>query len=179
MKRNPRQGYDPTAVPASSESHSRFSVDRTPGGISVASTAEAVAAAYEQLLAERIADTPEAQPERKTVELQVVVKTGEDYEVVDRGSVTAVPTRAVSRSGRFKRQKAEAGALIDLCFLGEDVRDSDAWNALLELCRQERPDSATCRLLSDRLAVLILLRAGIVAARDDLPTEHLNERRAA
>jgi hypothetical protein len=160
-------------VPASGDDTSRFArLETTPAGFRLAGgNAAIVAHVFATLQHHRTEDAPEITPEMKTVPLfacGISSETGE-YVLVPRGSVTAVPEKAVSRSGKFVKQPG-GGATLDSLFLGEgDARDADVWEALRTVCEQTVADPEACRSLSDSVASLVLLRAGIVRDKWGLP----------
>jgi len=170
------QSFDPIAAPPSGTDRSRYALGQTPAGVTVGTTGEAIAVAYQNVLYHRLLEVDPATPEPKEVALKAVVKTPEGYAAISRGTFRAVPTVVSTREGKFtRRPKAHGGALLDLVIRGEvKVRDDVAYEALVDLANAEKPTAAALRQLSDTLAISILLDAGLVATRDQLPCEHLN-----
>jgi hypothetical protein len=167
--------YDLGAVPPLRDD-SRFALGATSEGWNVGTRGEAAAHAFSTLLDHRVQEAPALTPSVKRVALSYVGRTAEGtYVVVDRGVVSAIPTRATQRSGRFKKHKQTAGGLLDVAFLGEaDVRAEELYDALRDFCDQHQPSGDVLRSLNDHVSLLILLRAGIVGMhRGELPQEHL------
>jgi hypothetical protein len=155
--------YKLTDVPPA-PAGSRFALPRTAAGWP-AEPADALALAYNQLAQARTTEAPELPPATKTVDVfRVAIEQG-TYVLVSDGQVTGRPTREPVRPGKFARKKLSGGALLDSLFLGEEAyvsyRDNDVWEALLELCEEQRPRGESLRRLNIEVRRLVLLRAGI------------------
>jgi hypothetical protein len=177
---NPRNPKNPGAfslydVPEAGSEKSRYLVGQTSSGWAVSRTCDAAENAWTQLVSDRQRDALDVTPPFKEIELNYVglsAATGEAV-IVKRGKVRAVATKQPTASGRFRKLKASGGALLDLAFLGEDVRPDALWEALRVFVEQERPDGRTLRALNAAVCLLVLLQAGINLDARSLPEEHL------
>jgi hypothetical protein len=166
--------FDLHSVPALTDD-SRFALGATSEGWNVGTRAEAAAFAFARLLEHRTEEAPPLTPSVKSVPLSWVGRTTDGtYVVVDRGVVSRIPTHETTRSGRFKKHQQRAGGLLDSAFLGEaDARADELYGALKSFCEQHQPSGDVLRSLNDHVSLLILLRAGIVMHRAELPQLHL------
>jgi hypothetical protein len=169
-------GYDVFSVPPVGDSvSSRFAVATSPGGWGTSPSTN-VAAVASQLIARLVAEAPPALPPSKTVSLKRVRPTNNGtFELIDRGTVTGVPTLASRVPGKFSRLTSSAGALIDELLLGagsgfESARDDDLWEALKETCETLGAGGEEARSLSDAVAIAVLCRHGLSVRRDRLPS---------
>jgi hypothetical protein len=171
---NPR-AFALEAIPALSDD-SRFALGQNAEGWPASTRAEAAAFAFARLLEHRIAEAPPLTPSIKQVPLKFVGKRATDgeYVTVGRGVVSAVPTKAAQGSGKFRKLKQRAGGLLDVVFLDEaDCRPEQVYEALRQFCEDHQPNPQVLRDLNDQVSLLILLKAGIVMHRAELPQEHL------
>jgi hypothetical protein len=161
--------YDPADAPALNDT-SRFELPKNPSGYDVPPT-QAAADSFAILL-DRLAERAEPMiPARVSCKLFYAGKSTEsgEWALVPRGAVTAVPTVAATRSGRFARQTAKEGAILDQLFLdgAPSARDDVVWEALLAWCERTQPSAAVARKVNDLAAQAILLRCGIAGIRPD------------
>jgi hypothetical protein len=176
MATSERQGYRLAEIPARGDGRSRFLLDTSPGGHPTPPVTN-LALAAKMLLNERMAEakavTPPAQ--REGVKM-VAYRGGEGYVIADRGVVEAIPVVENRRSGKLTgdRFRKDCGDTLDRFLLGDpdvfDVcTDADVWHCLREVVEAEGIEPASLRRLNDAVAQLLLLRAGLVIAEDQLP----------
>jgi hypothetical protein len=164
------------SVPAA-PSGSRFALTKTLAGWSVpGGVAGAILHAYGSLLDARRKDAAAFDPPSVEFKLKYVVKRGNGWEVVDRGSSIVAQSNYLSqRPSRVWKGIKDGSALLDSFFLGETkgawglAPDAEVWNALLDFCQRYEPDGRTRRKLCDFVAIALALRAGIEIAEADLP----------
>lgn len=166
--------YEFRDVPPTGTSKTRFMLSHGPGG-ATSEPVNIVTLALNVLGLERRAATPSVIPATTTVPLKRVgidVATGE-YVLVDRGSLSRVPTREAVRSGKFVKLDVSGAALLDEVFVGGPAytmaRDEQIWDALRQLAEDVKAEGRTLRLLSDEVACLVALRAGIEVTASGLP----------
>src|SRR5687768_10459809 len=111
--------WAPMDVPKCPGLGSRFSIASSPIGWEIGS-AKVLPLVYGGLLGDRAKEMQPLRPEPVSVSLKSVVTRGSEYVLIDRATVTAVPSLKSVRPGRVWR-KAEAGELLDECFLGLDA----------------------------------------------------------
>jgi hypothetical protein len=159
---------------------------RTSAGWPVREPTEALANTANILVSELREKAPEALPRKVKVDLLFPARVGEDgtFTLVSRGSVEAIPQRENQRPTRFSKLKLEAGACLDSFILGEKdgawgkATDRAIFEVLLAYCEQTQPSPAATRALADEICLAVLLRAGIVVTKVDLPLpEHLRAER--
>jgi hypothetical protein len=166
--------YEITEVPPTGTNATRYALPITPAGWS-AEPCETLAICLNKLAAARIQEAPELLPDRVTVALKrVAITTAGEYVLVDRGNIVGTPTRVPRRLGKFKKERASGGALIDALFLGEqdawESRDETIWEALREMCAHVRAKGRTLRRLNDETARIVALRCGLEVDPGKLPS---------
>jgi hypothetical protein len=165
--------YATRDVPATGTDQSRFALGVTPTGIPSARGAT-IAVNYEKLARELTATAVPITVQTQTVKLKAVVRAGDGYALVPRGTISGPLVSGNRRPGKLGAQGLRAGALLDSFYLGEDgfekYGDAALFDALLALAEQERPDGQTLRRWNDLLACTLAVRAGLAAPHPgDLP----------
>jgi hypothetical protein len=171
---NEHQGFSYYDLPEKPNGASRFAIRQTAAGWNVpGGLAGGAAHALATLIEHRIEDAEALEPDPKTVKLHGIVKTADGYVLIPRGSITDVPTRRWTYTGRFGSYTASP-ALLDELFLGNaklvaEVRDEVVWESARMLCEQLGAGGEALRGISDSVAQLILLRQGIARDKWSLP----------
>jgi hypothetical protein len=166
--------WSPWNAPVTGDGESsRFAQTRSTAGW--AGTRNRVTVDTWKLLVEELKKaTPPLTPTTKKVPLQRVVRveSEEAYALTDRGFVEKVPTLENVTTGKHRKLKAHAGALIDLIALGDPdgvVRPSVAFDAALEWAQKNRATPAELRVLNDVVALALCLQAGLDVDELELP----------
>lgn len=168
--------FDPRTVPATGSEMNRYPHGRTPGG-HLAAPDEAYAGIVQNLVLDLQRAAEQLIPESKEVKLRKCVRddaTG-TYKLVARPSVSAVPTHAAVARGKFSRLEHHGVELLNDALTGGEsfaaATDDQLWAALVAAAEDVQAKGRPLRVLCDNVALLILLRAGIVADAHQLPWE--------
>lgn len=167
--------YDPRTVPPTETNGvSRYLLDSSPSGITLAPTDTALLC-WGNLLAESQANAKPLPPETRRIQLKRLVRGDNGYQLIERGVVSRPVTLQTRASGRFASLQGDSGgSLLDRIFLGDDrisggVREDVVWSAALEFASAFQLDGEQLRRLSDLCALYLCLQAGISIRREELP----------
>jgi hypothetical protein len=171
--------WDPYETPPTGSPHrGRWEVNTTPAGWTSGSD-ETMALVVSNLAADRLAETPERQPERVSVQLLYAKEVDGAWTLVERGTVTGTPTHEpVELPAKARKVGFRPAEVIERFALGEPkvyrgLRDSAIWEALLRYAENGRLRGRALRDLQDTVARLICLRHGLVVPSRQLPCEML------
>lgn len=169
-------GYDPRTLPPA-DSGSRFALTTTPAGWGSAPD-KTTTGCWEQLLADAARETAPHAPTSRAVKLWRVGRiTGTaSFATVERGTVTAVPTKTPTTSPqRYRARSLRGGAFLDSFLLRDPdgpwhtAKDETVFAALQEWAEETQPTQAVLNDANIIVCLAILLRHGIEARPDDIP----------
>lgn len=112
-------------------------------------------------------------PNFTSVNLYCVVKDGDEYKLLPRGTLRIVPMFKNLRPGSMGKCKLKAGAALDALAMreaeGMKLTDYEAFKALLDYVSEKQPTLSEVQALNDALALALAQRAGITVTRLELP----------
>lgn len=158
------KGYDIHTVPPSDGPASRFQLNVNQAGWP--NDPSVNAAGVWLILADEVQKTRTPPQQTRRVELHRLGHDGNQFVLVGRGAIDAVPDRESELPPRVRKCELEAGAALDSFLLRETDgpwgcwRDAQVWNALLEWARATNPTPKAAKIASDAVALAVAGRQG-------------------